>query len=653
MATQRVTVLLLLFIAGAFLTPASWAKPPIEAFGDVPHIRAAQLSPDGTKVAYLNRIDGQDILAIHDLEARKATALARVTDLKANSVSFISDRYIVLVASRTHSLLGFRGKWEDSNAFVVDLETGKNVQLLRRTEGIFPAQSGLGNIVAVDDEGEHVYMPAYMGSAGSDPSLDLLKVSLKSGQGLKRYTRDGVRNTVDWITNSRGEVIAREDYDERNKVHEIRVPDGRTTRTIFKENTELLSRSLIGVSPSGDKLIASERRDSEFRTLYEMSIADGTLTGPILEIPNSDIDGVIVDDNRVVLGVRYAGMFPTYRMFDAEVEKAIKVAQDALPNSTVALTSWSRDWSKLLFYVGGGDMAQRYVMYDRTAGKILTIANMRPDIKPEDVGEVITVEYKARDGLTIPAIITWPAGVAEDKRTNLPLVVLPHGGPEAYDSVDFDWLAQFLANEGYMVLQPNFRGSAGFGAVFRNAGRGEWGRKMQDDITDGTAALARMGWADPARTCIVGWSYGGYAALAGGALTPDLYKCVASIAGVSDLREMLSEERLQHGTRSRTVTYWEMLIGDTNKDREAIDAVSPARLADRFKAPVLLIHGTDDLVVKSSQSDRMAAALRRENKPVEYLKIKGDDHNLQSNESRAEALSALAAFLKTHIGSTD
>ena len=274
----------------------------------------------------------------------------------------------------------------------------------------------------------------------------------------------------------------------------------------------------------------------------------------------------------------------------------------------------------------------------------------RPQIKSSDVGEVNTIEYKARDGLKIPGLVTWPAGVAPENRKNLPLIVMPHGGPEAYDSVGFDWLAQFFANEGYAVLQPNFRGSAGFGAVFRDAGRGQWGRKMQDDITDGADALVRMGWADKERICIMGWSYGGYAALAGGALTPDLYKCVVAVAGVSNLREMLAWEKRQYGARSRTVTYWEELIGDPDKDREAIDAVSPARQAANFKAPVLLIHGIDDTTVDVRQSDMMNDALKAAKKDVKYILIGGDDHGLVDADSRKSALKHMGEFVNAKIG---
>jgi dipeptidyl aminopeptidase/acylaminoacyl peptidase len=342
-------------------------------------------------------------------------------------------------------------------------------------------------------------------------------------------------------------------------------------------------------------------------------------------------------------------MRPTYDMFDKAVQADLDTAQAAFPSSSVRLVTWTDDWSKLLLFVDGGDSSERYVRFDRAGQKLTVITPGRTQIKPGDIGEVITIEYKAGDGLKIPALITWPASVPADQRKNLPLVVMPHGGPSSYDSIGFDWLAQYLANEGYAVLQPNFRGSAGFGKAFREAGYGQWGRKMQSDITDGVNAMIKMGWADKERVCIVGWSYGGYAALAGGALTPDLYKCVVSVAGVSNLRDMLYTEAKDHGPNSLSVKYWKELIGDPDKDAKAIDAVSPALLAASFKAPVLLIHGTEDTVVPSRQSNMMDEALRRADKAVDYVKIKGDDHSLVDNASRRTALTKIGEFLATYL----
>jgi dipeptidyl aminopeptidase/acylaminoacyl peptidase len=636
----------------AAVSPAQ-AKPPLEAFGDMPEIRAVEIAPDGKRVAYLQRKDGADILVVHEFATGASKALAKVTEIRARDVHFAGNDYVVLVASRDKKTIGVSGRYEYSAAFAFNLKTGRFVQLLRDTDEIYPAQSGLGQIVGMDPSGQAVLMPAYMGVGRVDPSFDLLRVPLETGRGLRGGGTKGTQTAIDWLVNKNGVAIAREEFSTKNQVHEINVRDGDGSpwRRIYQNAAPLPAISMVGASADGKSLYVIDARESEFMSLHSMSTVDGTISSSLMERNDAEVADVVADLNRVVHGVRYSGMLPTYDMFDAAVEADIRGVQSALQGAAVYLDSWSSDWSKLLFFAEGGKGGERYVMLDRTTKKLSNVANARPDITSADVGEVMTIEYKARDGLKIPALITWPANVAEAQRTKLPLVVLPHGGPESYDSVGFDWLAQFLANEGYVVLQPNFRGSAGFGEAFAAAGRGEWGRKMQDDITDGVNAMVKTGWADPARTCIVGWSYGGYAALAAGATTPDAYKCVASIAGVSNLREMMSDDRRLYGERSRTVTYWESLIGDPDKDGAAIDAVSPALNAGKFKAPVLLIHGAADTVVPVRQSDMMNDALKNAQKTVQYIRINGDDHSLVDNDSRRTVLTALGEFLTKHIGS--
>ena len=637
-------------IAAGLVAGSAQAKPPLEAFGDVPEIRAVELSPDGQRVAYILREGDIDILVVHDFTTNTGKGLGRVNEIRARNVQFVGNDHVVLIASKDTRTFGYSGRFEFSAALAFNLKTGKTTQLLRNTEGIHPAQSGLGRLVGVDPAGQYVLMPAYM-KAASETSLDLLRVPLESGRGLKVVGARGSTATIDWVVDRAGQAVARSDFNERSGVHQIRTrTDGGDWRVVYEEKSPLPAIGLIGMAADGKSLIVVDARESEFMSLYSMSMTTGEISPPLMQRTDAEVAGVVTGPNRVVYGVRYSGMFPSYEMFDPAIDAAIKGVQNSLATSAVYLDSWSDDWSKMLFFVEGGQNAERYLVYDRKTNVLTRISSARPKITEADVGEVVVIEYKARDGLKIPGLLTWPAGVPEAERKNLPLVVMPHGGPEAYDAVGFDWMAQFLANEGYAVLQPNFRGSAGFGELFAKAGYGEWGRKMQDDITDGAAALARMGWADPARTCIVGWSYGGYAALAGGALTPDTYKCVASVAGVSNLRDMLNDARTRFGPRSRSFIYWQFLIGDVDKDRDAIDAVSPARLAERFKAPVLLIHGDADTTVPIKQSNIMDEALRKAKKTVRYVRIDGDDHGLVENESRRLVLTELAKFLKEHIG---
>ncbi|EGF90920.1 prolyl oligopeptidase family protein [Asticcacaulis biprosthecium C19] len=224
-------------------------------------------------------------------------------------------------------------------------------------------------------------------------------------------------------------------------------------------------------------------------------------------------------------------------------------------------------------------------------------------------------------------------------------MVLPHGGPESRDNIDFDWQTQCLASRGYAVLQPNFRGSSGYGEVFVEKGFGEWGRKLQTDLSDGVRWLAAQGTIDPKRVAILGASYGGYAALAGATLDPDIYRCAVSIAGVSDLKSMTGFELDNSaGKQTRRVRYWKQFMGDA----KTFDAVPPARQADKAYCPILLIHGTDDTIVPIDQSKRMEKALKAAGKPVEFITYKGQDHWETVGSHRIGMMTSALAFLEKH-----
>jgi dipeptidyl aminopeptidase/acylaminoacyl peptidase len=264
-------------------------------------------------------------------------------------------------------------------------------------------------------------------------------------------------------------------------------------------------------------------------------------------------------------------------------------------------------------------------------------------VKPEQVGPFKMIDYKAADGTKLQGVLTLPPG-REPKK--LPLVVLPHGGPQARDYPSFDFWAQAYASRGYAVWQPNFRGSAGYGVGLVNAGHGEFGRKMQTDISDGVAELARQGIVDPHRACIVGASYGGYAALAGVTLQQGLYRCAVAVAGVTDLKDFLTERRTRLGADG--MRYWMQYLGAKNTGDDLLEALSPTRLAARADAPVLLIHGKDDTIVPIRQSQLMKRALEKANKPVEMITLDGEDHYLSREATRIDMLRAAVAFVQKH-----
>jgi dipeptidyl aminopeptidase/acylaminoacyl peptidase len=227
--------------------------------------------------------------------------------------------------------------------------------------------------------------------------------------------------------------------------------------------------------------------------------------------------------------------------------------------------------------------------------------------------------------------------------------MFPHGGPESHDWLGFDWFAQALASQGYIVIQPQFRGSSGFGNEHMLAGRGEWGKKSQDDISDALQHAVAEKLVDPERVCIAGMSYGGFAALAGGAFTPDLYKCVVSINGVSDVRTMLQQDRWDLGVHHWALSYWNEVIAKGDASKATLDSISPANYAENFTAPVLLVHGTKDNVVDYSQSTIMQKKLKRAGKSVSLVKLKGEDHYLSDPATRLECLIAAVEFINENL----
>src|SRR5262245_39479577 len=273
---RRLVAIAVAVIAAFAASPAS-AKAPMEAFGDIPEVRGMELSPDGTHIAYLLWRNGVEQLMLIDLNTRKQEPLATVTDFKARGVSWVGNNYVILHASvTTQNNFYFTDRYEHTGAFAVNLTTRKPVRLLRRADSLFPAQSGLGLIEGVDPSGKYVFMPAYIGEL-STPSYNLLRVNLDTGDGAAGGGRSGASTTKDWVLNGRGEVVAREDYDEKSRKYSIRAYSGDSSREIYSKVVDRRTLNLIGLSLDETSLIVSDRADSDFYSLYEMSLADGSL----------------------------------------------------------------------------------------------------------------------------------------------------------------------------------------------------------------------------------------------------------------------------------------------------------------------------------------------------------------------------------------
>jgi dipeptidyl aminopeptidase/acylaminoacyl peptidase len=328
--------------------------------------------------------------------------------------------------------------------------------------------------------------------------------------------------------------------------------------------------------------------------------------------------------------------------FDAELQAHWDAILRAFPDERVDLISHSDDFTKVVLRVFGTKDGYVYAVFDWYTHRAVILGPVYQGLVP---AEVRRVSYRAADGLTVPGYLTLPRGVPEK---GLPLIVMPHGGPAVADTLSFDWWAQALAARGYAVLQANYRGSY-LNYQYVAAGFGEWGRKMQTDLSDGVRYLAEQGIIDAKRVCIVGASYGGYAALAGVALDGGVYRCAVAVAGVSDLKRFLqwTDDKVGHGD-SINQRYWDRFMGASSPKDPALRAISPIEHVSAVAAPVLLIHGRDDTVVPYEQSDVMADALKRAGKSVELVTLKHEDHWLSRSATRQQMLEASVAFLEKH-----
>ena len=625
---------------------AETAKLPLEAFSAMPVVSMLRISPDGSRIAYRSLVKDSDYLIIKDMSSGKILGGVNLGSINPNNAYFIDQNRIILIASENKRIAGYRGQHNVSSAFIYDLQTKTIEQLLVPGRGVYLGQANLGRVVGLSPDKKYAYMPAYVGEVSDEITFNLVRVDLNKPRRLKRAKR-GRNDTIDYFVDENGEVLARERYNNYRNIHSIDALIDNDWVEIFTEITELRSKNFVGLTPDRKSLVLVASPDGEQDAYFTMTLADGTISKPLFHRKDASIEGVLTDLQRVVYGVRYSGFRPDYAFFSKRLNATYKAIKEAMPGNTFRIIDHTADWKKILFYIEGDQSAGDYLMFEN--GGFNYVAGARPDIKPELVAPVREYTYQARDGLTIPTLLTYPLAHV-NKPENMPAILMPHGGPESHDKFGFQWMAQYFANRGYLVIQPQFRGSSGFGHELTRQGYGEWGKKMQDDLSDGVNHLAKKGMIDPDKVCIVGWSYGGYAALAGASFTPELFKCVISINGVSDLEEMMRTEKRDYGKHHWVVSYWNKVIADENVADDFMESISPINHVKKITAPVLLIHGEDDNIVPIDQSEEMADALESADKKFKFIEIKDEGHSINySNVSRLKVLKAIDEFLSANM----
>jgi len=458
-------------------------------------------------------------------------------------------------------------------------------------------------------------------------------------------------NVATWMSDGQGNVrllgfaeLSSEAFTTGRVKYVYRTPNSRDWKTLTDYvDTDGASGQPnfepLAIDASINSLYALRKRNGRM-ALVKVELGDTPVETLVAENPRVDIDDVIRSgDGQRVIGYTYSEEYRHTVYFDPEYRGLSTALTQALPNHPVVdFVTASEDGSKLLIFAGTDTDPGRYYLFDKASKSLGEIMKVRPNLANRALAEVKPVSYSAADGTTIPAYLTLPPG---KEAKNLPYVVLPHGGPSSRDEWGFDWLAQFLAARGYAVIQPQYRGSGGFGDAWlaQNGFKG-W-RTSIGDITAAAHYLLKEGIAAPNRVAIVGWSYGGYAALQSAEVEPSLYKAVVAIAPVTDL-SLLRTENDDYVVRNQVAKF----VGD---GANAVEG-SPLRQAASIQAPVLLVHGDRDLNVGFAHSQRMQAALQSAGKQSEFVSFAGLDHQLEDNQARTQMLTKIGQLLDRTIG---
>jgi dipeptidyl aminopeptidase/acylaminoacyl peptidase len=598
---------------------------PLRDFFRNPEESGYAISPDGEYIGFLRPWNSRMNVFIQKVGETTAVRVTSVTERDIPGFFWAHDNRIVYSLDQ--------GGDENFHLYAVNRD-GQN--LLDLTP--FP-EARAGVIDDLRDDPDHMLIQH---NHRNKQAFDAFRVNVDTGELTQLVENPG--NLMSFMADHDGHLRVATSSDGVNTSVLYRDTDEDEFETILTTNfRETVSPLFFTYDNQRIYAASNLNRDKEAIVIFDPKTAKETEV--VFQHPQVDVSGLLSSDKRkVITGVAFTAAKRGYHFFDDTRRGIQELLEARLPGMEVAIAGSNLDEDKFLVRTYSDRSQGAYYFYDHETKEVRHLTDISPWLPTEELAPMAPIVYQTRDGLLILGYLTLPVGV---EPRNLPTVILPHGGPWSRDHWGFRPEVQFLANRGYAVLQMNFRGSTGFGRKFWELSFKQWGRTMQDDVTDGVQWLIDHGIADPERIGIFGGSYGGYVVLAGLAFTPELYACGVDYVGVANLFTLL-ETMPPYWEPMRQMMY--EMMGHPETDVELMKAASPVFHADQIRAPLLIAQGANDPRVKQAESDQMVKAMRERGVEVPYMVKTNEGHGFRNEENRFEVYRAMEQFFAEHLG---